>query len=164
MENKILSAYLNSIYLFYYREKWYWKEEIWQIMWKALLDARKRYKRFAGISRFEDYAEKVITKNVNKWISENNLYAFGYKSLNETFWDSDEEKLPTYLSFEEEFCPIELYDFISGLSLIKYIICKEYILRRTDDDIVDRLNISYDRLNELKLELQDDFRNGYLIT
>ena len=47
--------------------------------------------------------------------------------------------------------------------MIKYIICKEYILRRTDDAIVDRLNITYERLNEIKLELQDDFRRGYLI-
>ena len=163
MVNKVLSAYLDSIYLYYYREKWYWKEEIWQIMWTELFVAKERYRRFAGVGRFEDYAEKVITKSVDKWITENNRYAYGNRSLNEAFWDSDEEILPTYLAYEEEFCSLELFDFISGLSLIKYIICKEYILRRTDDAIVDRLNITHERLNEIKLELQDDFRRGYLI-
>lgn len=71
--------------------------------------------------------------------------------------------LTTYIACEDDFCLLELFGFISGLGLIKYIICKEYILRRKDEDIIDRLNMTRERLEEIKSEQREDFRKGYLI-
>lgn len=163
MPNKYYEAFLNRLYQHYYKERWYWKEDIWQIMWTELLEAHRRYKRYAGISRFEEYAEKVITKKVNHWITENGYYYYNYKSLDEPFWDSETPILTTYIASEQDFCPLELFDFTSGLGLIKFIICKEYILRRKDEDIIDRLNMTRERLEEIKSELREDFRKGYLL-
>lgn len=39
----------------------------------------------AGSSRFEEYAEKVIIKKVDHWITENGYYYYNYKSLDEPF-------------------------------------------------------------------------------
>lgn len=163
MPDDCIAVFLNRIYLMYYREKWYWKEDIWQLMWKAFLTAKKRYRRYAGICCFDEYAEKVILYTVDEWITENNRYRFGYRSLDEPFWDSDTPILSSYIAYEERHCPLELFDFISRLSVIKYIVCKEYILRRKDDVITDRLNITQDRLEEIKAELRRDFTEGYLI-
>ena len=163
MLNKYYEAFLNRLYQHNYSERWYWKEEIWQIMWTALLEAHQRYKRYAGISRFEEYAEKVIIKKVDHWITENGYYFYNYKSLDEPFRDSETSVLTTYIACEEDFCSLELFNFISGLGLIKYIVCKGYILRRKDEDIIDRLSITRERLEEIKTELREDFRKGYLL-
>ncbi len=158
-----LTIDLDRVYDKYYRRRNYWEEEIRHIMWEAALTARKRYIRFSVNSSFEEYAECVITESVNKWISENGRYAFGILSLNQTFRDSDNEVFPTYLKYEDNLCSFELNDFIYRLGRMKYQICKWYITYHTDEAIIKRLCITRKRLEEIKRELQEDFRRGYLI-
>ena len=162
-ESKPVTVDLDRIYHKYYRRRSYWEAEIRQIMWLAALEAEYRYHRLSVADSFEHYAEKVITQSVKSWISENGRFAFGMLSLNQTFHDSDTEMLPTYLIDEDESCPFELNDFLLRLGPVKYTICKWYIAYHTDAMIISKLRITQEKLDMIKLELQRDFRRGYLI-
>lgn len=164
MQDKYPDRFVERIFCKHYRAKWsYWEEEIRQVMWTSLFESYRRYKRYKSIYHFEEYAEKVIVKNVGYWIKENGYYRYWYLPLDRPFRDSDETMLSTYLTCDDIFCPLELYDFISRLSFIKFIICKGYILKYRDEEITKRLNITNERLEEIKIELQQDFKQGYLI-
>ena len=154
---------IDRIYQKYYCTRPYWKAEIYQIMWLAALDAEYRYHRLSVPGSFDDYAEQVITQRVKSWISENGRFRFGMLSLNQTFRDSDSEIFPAYLTADPEPCPFELNDFILRLGPMKYTICRWYIAYHTDAMIVRKLRITQEKLDRIKLELQRDFRRGYLI-
>ena len=132
-------------------------------MWKALFEANIRYRRYRCCCDFEDYAEAVIVKKVNRWMKQNNRYYYRYLSLDKPFVDSEETMLSTYIATDDMFCSIELYDFISRLSFIKYAVCKGYILQYFDEEIAYKLHITLKQLEEIKLELQQDFTVGYLL-
>lgn len=83
--------------------------------------------------------------------------------LNQTFHDSDSEMLPTYLIDEDETCSFELNDFLHRLGSVKYTICKWYIVYHTDAMIISKLRITQEKMDKIKLELQRDYRRGYLI-
>lgn len=163
MVNKYIEAFFERLYVRYYLHYENWKAEIIQIMWEALYEARKRYRRYAGIYDLEEYAEKVILNNVDRWITQNGLYLFGNLSLNQKVGDNSEEEMIDFLVSDEPFCSVELFDFLLQLSKIKFLICKAYIFCYEDDEIAVLLNITKERLNEIKLELKEDFRKGYLI-
>ena len=122
-----------------------------------------RYRRYRCCCDFEDYAEAVIVKKVNRWMKQNNRYYYRYLSLDKPFVDSEETMLSTYIAADDMFCSIELYDFISRLSFIKYAVCKGYILQYFDEEIAYKLHITLKQLEEIKLELQQDFTVGYLL-
>lgn len=64
MENDYPKHYLEKLYRHHFFHKWNgWREEIFQIMWKALFEANIRYRRYRCRYSFEDYAEAVIVKN-----------------------------------------------------------------------------------------------------
>lgn len=156
--------YLEKLYRHHFFYKWDgWREEIFQIMWKALFEANIRYRRYRSRYSFEDYAEAVIVKKVNSWMKQNHRYYYRYLSLDKPFIDSEETMLSTYIAADDMFCSVELYDFISRLSFIKYAVCKGYILQYFDEEIAYKLHITLKQLEEIKLELQQDFTVGYLL-
>ena len=164
MESDYPRRYLEKLYRHHFFHKWDgWREEIFQIMWKALFEANIRYRRYRFCCDFEDYAEAVIVKKVNRWMKQNNRYYYRYLSLDKPFVDSEETMLSTYIATDDMFCSIELYDFISRLSFIKYAVCKGYILQYFDEEIAYKLHITLKQLEEIKLELQQDFTVGYLL-
>lgn len=163
MVNKYIEAFLEQLYIRNYLRYENWKAEIIQIMWESLYEARKRYRRYAGIYDLEEYAEKVILNRVDRWIKQNGRYLFGNLSLNQKVGDDGEEKMINFLVSEEPFCSVELFDFLLQLSRIKFLICKAYIFCYEDDEIAVLLNITKERLDEIKLELQEDIRKGYLV-
>ena len=163
MVNEYIEAFFEQLYVRYYLRYENWKAEIIQIMWEALYEARKRHRRYAGIYDLKEYAEKVILYHVDLWIKQNGRYLFGNLSLNQKVGDDSEEEMIDFLESDEPFCSVELFDFLLQLSRIKFLICKAYIFCYEDDEIVVLLNITKERLNEIKLELQEDFREGYLI-
>ena len=59
MVNKYIEAFFERLYVRYYLHYENWKAEIIQIMWEALYEARKRYRRYAGVYDLEEYAEKA---------------------------------------------------------------------------------------------------------
>ena len=120
MESDYPKRYLEKLYRHHFFHKWDgWREEIFQIMWKALFEANIRYRRYRFCCDFEDYAEAVIVKKVNRWMKQNNRYYYRYLSLDKPFVDSEETMLSTYIAADDMFCSIELYDFISE-ALILY--------------------------------------------
>ena len=163
MVNKYIEAFLEQLYIRNYLRYENWKAEIIQIMWESLYEARKRYRRYAGIYDLEEYAEKVILNRVDRWIKQNGRYLFGNLSFNQKVGDDGEEEMINFLVSEEPFCSVELFDFLLQLSRIKFLICKAYIFCYEDDEIAVLLNITKERLDEIKLELQEDFRKGYLV-
>ena len=164
MESDYPRRYLEKLYRHHFFHKWDgWREEIFQIMWKALFEANIRYRRYRCCCDFEDYAEAVIVKKVNRWMKQNNRYYYRYLSLDKPFVDSEETMLSTYIAADDMFCSIELYDFISRLSFIKYAVCKGYILQYFDEEIAYKLHITLKQLEEIKLELQQDFTVEYLL-
>lgn len=164
MESDYPKRYLEKLYRHHFFHKWDgWREEIFQIMWKALFEANIRYRRYRCCCDFEGYAEAVIVKKVNRWMKQNNRYYYRYLSLDKPFVDSEETMLSTYIAADDMFCSIELYDFISRLSFIKYAVCKGYILQYFDEEIAYKLHITLKQLEEIKLELQQDFTVGYLL-
>ena len=74
-----------------------------------------------------------------------------------------DEEMIDFLVSDEPFCSVELFDFLLQLSRIKFLICKAYIFCYEDDEIAVLLNITKERLDEIKLELQEDIRKGYLV-
>ena len=164
MENNYPKHYLEKLYRHYFFYKWDgWREDIFQIMWKGLFEANKRYRRYRCRCDFEDYAETVILKKVNSWMKENHRYYYRYLSLDKPFADSEETMQSTYIAADDTFCSLELYDFISRLSFIKYAVCKGYILRYYDEEIAAGLYLSKEQLEGIKMELWQDFTVGYLI-
>ena len=164
MENDYPKRYLEKLYRHHFFHKWDgWREEIFQIMWKALFEANIRYRRYRFCCDFEDYAEAVIVKRVNRWMKQNNRYYYRYLSLDKPFVDSEETMLSTYIGADDMFCSIELYDVLCRLSFIKYAVCKGYILQYFDEEIAYKLHITLKQLEEIKLELQQDFTVGYLL-
>lgn len=163
MVNKYIESFLEQLYIRNYLRYENWKAEIIQIMWEALYEARKRHRRYAGVYNLEEYAEKVILNRVDRWIKQNGRYLFGNLSLNQKVGNDSEEEMIDFLVGDEPFCSVELFDFLLQLSRIKFLICKAYIFCYEDDEIVVLLNTTKERLNEIKLELQEDFRKGYLI-
>ena len=164
MESDYPKRYLEKLYRHPFFHKWDgWREEIFQIMWKALFEANIRYRRYRCCCDFEDYAEAVIVKKVNRWMKQNNRYYYRYLSLDKPFAESEETMLSTYIAADDMFCSIELYDFISRLSFIKYAVYKGYILQYFDEEIAYKLHITLKQLEEIKLELQQDFTVGYLL-
>ena len=162
MVNKYVEDFFARLFSERYARYWYWKAEITQIMWTALYEARDRYRRYAGAYELEKYAEKVIVYHVDRWISDNKHHQLACFSLNQKIVDNTSEMIEL-LVYDEPFCSLELFDFLSQLSRIKYLICKAYIFYYEDEDIASLLCISKDRLDEIKRELQDDFREGYLL-
>ena len=162
----MVNEYIENLFEQLFNKKYYryknLKAEIMQIMWAALYVAQERYRRYAGIYEPEYYAEKVILNHVDQWIKENGFYRFGTVSLNQKLGDNACEMIEL-LADECPYRSLELFDFLSRLSRIKYMICKAYIFFYKDSEIADLLSITRKRLNEIKRELQDDFRKGYLI-
>ena len=68
MVNKYIEGFFERLYVRYYLHYENWKAEIIQIMWEALYEARKRYRRYAGVYDLEEYAEKVRVVNMNSTI------------------------------------------------------------------------------------------------
>lgn len=164
MQDNYPTIFLNRLFDKYYSFRWEYREdEIRQIMWTSLFESLRKYERYHPKTHFEEYAEKVIVDDVGRWITENGYYCYRYLSLDKPFRDSDDTMLSVFLADEDTFCSLELFDFISRLSFIKFAICKSYIYRFDDEDIVRWLGISGKRLGEIKAELQQDFIQGYFI-
>ena len=93
MVNEYIEAFFEQLYARYYFRYENWKAEIIQIMWEALYEARKWYRRYAGVYNLEEYAEKVILNRVDRWIKQNGRYLFGNLSLNQKVGDNSEEEM-----------------------------------------------------------------------
>lgn len=164
MQDNYPTIFLNRLFEKHYSFRWgFQKNEIHQIMWSSLIESFRRYERYHPKAHFEEYAEKVIVDDVGRWITENGYYRYQYLSLDKPFRDSDDTMLSVFLADENVFCSLELFDFISHLSFIKFAVCKSYILRYDDEEIVRWLGISSERLEKIKIELQQDFIQGYFI-
>ena len=164
MQDNYPTVFLNRLFDKYYSFRWkYCEDEIRQIMWTSLLESLRRYEQYHPKIRFDEYAEKVIADDVGRWITENEYYCYRYLSLDKPLSDSEYTMLSAFHADENTYCSLELFDFISRLSFIKFTICKSYILRYDDEDIIRGLGISSERLEEIKIELQQDFIQGYFI-
>ena len=102
MVNKYVEDFFARLFSERYARYWYWKEEITQIMWTALYEARDRYRRYAGAYELEKYAEKVIVYHVNRWISDNKHHQLACFSLNQKIVDNTSEMIEL-LVYDEPF-------------------------------------------------------------